>query len=87
VVLSNVKIEGSDATGESVEATATATIINTSNISLTNVELTVGLYYNTNDARFKVFYSVYHVFLFIDICGFSDWLCRDQSQVLLSFLV
>jgi len=45
VVLSKVKIEGSDAKGESVQATVTAKITNTSGISITHANLTADVYY------------------------------------------
>ena len=54
LVLNNVKFERSDAAGECVEATLTATIINTSKISLTNVDLTLVVYDDSEDLPSKV---------------------------------
>jgi len=54
LVLNNVKFERSDAAGECLEATLTATIINTSKISLTNVDLTLVLYDDSEDLPSKV---------------------------------
>jgi hypothetical protein len=76
VTISNIKIEGSDAAGESVQVTLMATIINPSNVCLTNVDLAV---------RSKVFYASYNIFIFIDIRGFQFGHAEIQVRPLLPF--